>query len=245
MVANRKAIDGENELITLTRIYPVWVGPKSLQHMFPDYHVGEGRLYGTLMRLRIYKTDRAKLLAAGYIPADLLTESEVATHIDVYTAWDDTTSWRIGDVIPAAETAHVHTEAERKAAWALDVVKFGKYERVGLTELRFSRLGESVTWGKNAKGEYVRTEGASVKVYEAAVHPDIARLQTAFASAGASPAKPLALVTSGAAKRTRTAAVSIAIVMPKDTRIPAAVWELVEQGAFRNGDFYVVQLKAS
>jgi hypothetical protein len=166
MIALTKArplVDGENEYITIERIVPAF---KGRQHLHPDYWTAEGLLDGKLMRLTILHADRPMFLAAGYTPYDIFQNVETAVHIDIVTRKDDANRWRVAEVVASAETAYVHTEAERQAAWVTDLREFGgAFQRVGDCEARFVRLGNWVTWVREAGGEYVRITGGGQTRY--------------------------------------------------------------------------------
>lgn len=158
---NRRAIDGENELVTLTAIEPRFLGKN---HMHPDMWVGKGELFGEPIHLLIRNTreHRDRFLKAGYVPADLFKNVEVKTNVTVLTEYDGH-NLIIADVMPATDT--VLPASERDAAWKLDVAMFGKPVVVG-EMATFARMGDSVVWTKDEQGRYVRTWGNVKAVYE-------------------------------------------------------------------------------
>lgn len=161
---DRPLVDGENEYITIERIVPVM---KGRNHMHPDYWQAEGKLDGLTMKLIILHEDRPMFLAAGYTPYDIFKNVETRVHIGILTTKDDRNRWRVAEVVASEETAHVHTEAERQAAWGRDVRSFGGKVMVSGCEARFVHLGDWVTWAKDERGNYVRITETTKTLYAA------------------------------------------------------------------------------
>lgn len=161
MVANHKTQDGENELVTIDRIEPVFMGTG---HLYSDWWVAVGMLFDDPLRMVIKTQDRRKFLDAGYIPADIFKNVVTHVRINVITAWAAGQGLYVGEVLPAHET--VLSDSERQAAWKLDIVKFGGFKWDGGDVATFARLGERVVWTKNETGAYVRIEGNTKTVYE-------------------------------------------------------------------------------
>lgn len=159
---DHRLTDGENEYITIERIVPVM---KGRNHLHPDYWQAEGKLDGLTMKLTILHEDRPMFLNAGYTPYDIFKNIETSVHIGILTTKDDRNRWRVAEVIHAEETAHVHTEAERQAAWGSDVRAFGGKVTVSGCEARFIHLGDWVTWTKDERGNYVRITETTRTLY--------------------------------------------------------------------------------
>lgn len=164
LTKDRPLVDGENEYIVIERIAPVL---KGRQHLHPDWWTGEGKLDGVLMRLTILREDRALFLAAGYVPDAILKNIATTVSISILTRKDDANRWRIAEVVSRDESAVVHTEVERQAAWKADLVAFGSsYQRLSETELQFSNSRGWVTWTRASDGRYVRLTATQRDVYE-------------------------------------------------------------------------------
>lgn len=161
---DRPLVDGENEYITITRIYPVI---RKRGHMLPEYWIAEGVFDGKMMRLIIPHIDRQLFVEAGYVAAAILRNVETTVSIDVLTTWKDN-QFRVGEVVSRDESTIVHTEVERQAAWQADVLAYGKPTMMG-DECQFSTSARWVTWSKNDAGQYVRLTATTRDIYAAKV----------------------------------------------------------------------------
>lgn len=160
---DRPLVDGENEYVTITAIVPVMA---KRNHLRPDWWTGEGKLDKLKMVLIILHEDRHMFLEAGYVPDAILKNIATDVSITILTMKDDANRWRIAEIVHRDESAIVHTETERQAAWKADVVAFGGYTKVGESEAMFSTSAKWVNWSVDSAGRYVRLTATERTVYE-------------------------------------------------------------------------------
>lgn len=161
---DRRLVDGENEYITITSINPVMA---KRNHLHPDWWQAEGKFDGLKMVLTILREDRALFLEAGYVPDAILKNIATSVNINILTRKDDGNRWRVAEVVSRDESATVHTDAERQAAWKADLVAYGNsYQRLSATELQFSNSRGWTTWTRDSEGHYVRLTATQRDLYE-------------------------------------------------------------------------------